>query len=110
VEVPAFEIGVIDLRFSRVGELIEVSVHGHRRRRWWVPAMLGTLGLLLLVFDVLLTMGSASAALIRSTEQAQAHHRDHDPQLLHGVARFLGPRDIGRLDAAPFRRELPKAN
>ena len=107
--LPAFEVGVIELRFARVEDLTEVSVRGRLRRRWWVPLMLGTLGLLALGLDLLFTIGSASAGLIRSTERAQAYHRDHDPRLLHTVARFLGPRDIGRLDATPFRRELSEA-
>jgi hypothetical protein len=108
--LPAFEFGVVELRFSRVGDLTEVSVRGRRRRRWWVPVVLGALGLLALAGDVIVTMGSLSQWLIGSAEQAQDHHRDHDPQLLHAVARFLGPRDVGRIDATPFRRELPEAS
>jgi hypothetical protein len=108
--LPVVELGVVELRFARVGDLTEVSVRARRRRRRLVQVMLGTLGLFTLVFDVLLSMGMASVRLIRGVEQAQAHHREHDPKLLHGVAGFLGPREVGRIDAAPFRRELPEAN
>lgn len=109
--LPAFAAGVVELRFETTEEgLTRVRLRVRRRRRWWVPPVLGLLGLFALTWDMFVTMGLASREFIRGAHQAADHHRHNDPELLHGVARFLGPRDLGRVDATPFRRQLPEAD
>ncbi len=103
LSIPAFEIGVVELRFEARGGATQVTLWKRRARRWWTLGLFAGLGLASVLGDLLAAMGFLTIELIRSMRAIQARHRADDPRVLHAVTGFLGPRDIGRLDAAPFR-------
>jgi hypothetical protein len=105
--LPALGFGFVDLHFTPIpGGLTEVRVRARRRRRWWVPPMLAGLAVGAVVLDLAVAAGYLSLMLIERLRHVRTHHRDNDPLLLDAVAGFLTPRDLGRVDAAPFRRAL----
>ena len=105
--IPAFEVGEVELRFSPRGQAFAVEVCSHRRRRWWTLGVVGILGIGTVFVDLIASMGFLTLELSRAVRRTNELHDEGDPLLLHAVSSFLGPRDIGEIGAAPFRRGLP---
>ena len=101
---PPFEIGELELRFRARGEHTEVEVRSRQRRRYWTLAVLAGLGIVSVVLDLFVSMGFATLELGRAAQHSREHHAREDPRMLEAAGSYLGRRDLGQLDAAPFRR------
>lgn len=102
--MPAFELGELELRFAPAGEHLEVVVRSRRRRRYWTLALVAGVGLVSVVLDLIVSMGFATVELSHAVRDARHQRERDDPRLLEAAGSFLGRRDLGQLDAAPFRR------
>lgn len=104
-ELPAFEVGEVELRFETQGELMRVQLSSQRRRRWWTLGVVGLLGVGTVCVDLIASMGMLTLELSRSVRRSRAHHELEEPRLLHVVSSFLGRRDLGERNPEPFRSE-----
>ena len=102
--IPAFEVGEVELCFAAREQVFFVEVRSRRRRRWWTLGVVGILGIGTVFVDLVASMGFLTLELSRAIRRSNELHDEEDPRLLQAVSSFLGPRDIGQLGPAPFRR------
>ena len=106
--IPSFDVGEVELRFASTDGRVAVEVRSRRRRRWWTLGVVAILGVGTVFVDLVAAMGFMTLELGRAIRRSKKHHLEADPLLLQVVSSFLGPRDLGELDAAPFRGRLPR--